>query len=309
MAQHTLDWQATFPEECRGGAVTVGNFDGVHRGHAALIAETRRHAHEFRAPAVALTFDPHPFELLRPGQAQPLLTTTANRVRLLHELGADHVMVLHTTSSLLALSAADFFERVLRERLAVRAVVEGASFGFGHNRAGNVETMAQLCRTADLTFTVVPPVRVGDVVVSSSRVRAALLRGDVTEAAALLGRPYRVVGTVVVGEKRGRTIGFPTANLNRLQTLAPADGVYAVRAVVGDKTYAGAANLGPNPTFGENARKIEVHLLDFGEDLYGSTLAVDFVRRLRDTRPFASVAELIEQLRRDVAEARSACVV
>ncbi len=304
MAQHSLEWQETFPETCRGGAIAVGNFDGVHRGHAALIAELCRQARALRGPAVALTFDPHPLELLRPGQTLPPLTTTADRVRLLQELGADEVIVLRTTKSLLDLVPTDFFERVLRERLAVRAVVEGVNFGFGRNREGNVETMARLCRDADLAFTVVPPIRVGESAVSSSRIRAALSVGDVAEAAALLGRPHRLIGTVGEGARRGRTIGFPTANLDQLQTLAPADGVYAVRVPLGDEAYSGAANVGPNPTFGEQARKVEVHLIDYEGDLYGQTLAVDFIRRLRDTRPFASAAELVEQLRRDVEQAR-----
>ena len=150
MAQHTLEWQDTFPESCRGGVVAIGNYDGVHRGHAALIAELRRQARDLPGPAVALTFDPHPLELLRPGQSQPLLTTTADRVRLLHDLGADHVIILRTTPSLLGLSASDFFDRVLRERLASRAVVEGVNFGFGRKREGNVETLARLCAKAFL---------------------------------------------------------------------------------------------------------------------------------------------------------------
>ena len=305
MAQHSLEWQDTFPEACRGGAVAVGNFDGVHRGHAALLAELRRQARELGGPAVALTFDPHPLELLRPDQLMPPLTTVPERVRLLHELGADHVVLLRTTPSLLALSPAEFFDRVLRERLAVRAVVEGRNFRFGRKREGDVETLARLCREAGVACTVVPPLLAGATAVSSSGVRAALLSGDVAEAAALLGRPYRLTGMVGTGARRGRTIGFPTANLERLETLVPADGVYSVRATVDDSTYRGAANVGTNPTFGEKARKVEVHLIDFAGDLYERPLAVDFVRRLRDTRPFASVQELVEQLRRDVEQARA----
>jgi riboflavin kinase/FMN adenylyltransferase len=309
MAQHTLEWQDPFPEACRCGAVAIGNFDGVHRGHAALIAELRQQATDVGGPAVAVTFDPHPMELLRPGQAQLPLTTVADRTRLLHELGADQVVTLHTTSSLLGLSAAEFFDRVVRERLSARGVVEGMNFGFGRNREGNIETLAHLCREADIAFTVVPPLRVGDTEVSSSRIRSGLLRGDVAEAAALIGRPHRLVGVVTVGARRGRMIGFPTANLDRLQTLTPADGVYAVRASVGDVAYAGAANIGPNPTFGDQARKVEVHLIGFTGELYDRTLAVDFIRRLRDTRPFGSAADLVEQLRRDVEQARQAVPV
>ncbi|HEY7428287.1 MAG TPA: bifunctional riboflavin kinase/FAD synthetase [Gemmataceae bacterium] len=304
MAAHTIDWQAMPPDECRAGAVTVGNFDGVHRGHAALLAELRRQARAVNGPAVALTFDPHPIELLRPGQSPPQLTTPEDRARLLHELGAEHVLVLRVTQEMLALRAAEFFAQVLQERLHTRALVEGPNFGFGRGREGNVQTLAQLCIPAGIQLAVVPPVVLEGVEISSSRVRSLLATGSVREAAALLGRPYRLHGTVGVGERRGRKLGFPTANLEQLRTLAPGDGVYAVRLAAQGELWAGAANIGPNPTFGENARKVEVHLIEFHGDLYGQPLAVDFVERLRDTRPFATIEELVEQLRRDIQEAR-----
>jgi riboflavin kinase/FMN adenylyltransferase len=304
MATHTVDWRETPPGSCRGGVVTIGNFDGVHRGHASLLAEVRAQAQRLDGPAVALAFDPHPLRVLRPGHDLPLLTTPDDRARLLHENGADQVVVLRATPDLLALTATEFFGLVVRERLAARALVEGTSFGFGHNREGTVATLARLCSPAGVGLTVLPPLRLNGVEVSSSRVRAALERGDVVEAALLLGRPYRLHGTVGTGQRRGQTLGFPTANLEQLRTLAPGDGVYAVRAHVGNNPWPAAANVGPNPTFGEGARKIEVHLIGFQGDLYGQPLAVDFLRRLRDTRPFAGVAELTEQLRRDVEQAR-----
>jgi riboflavin kinase/FMN adenylyltransferase len=304
MATHTVGWREVPPAVCRGGAVAVGNFDGAHRGHAALLATLRQQARAVDGPAVALTFDPHPVELLRPGQAPPLLTTPEDRARLLHELGADHVLVLCTDHAMLGLSAKEFFEQILRQRLAARALVEGVNFGFGHNREGNVETLTELCRPAGVGLTVVPPVLIDGREVSSSRIRAALEGGGVEEAAALLGRPYRVQGRVTVGRRRGATLGFPTANLEQVPTLVPGDGVYAVRVPRGGAVWPGAANVGPNPTFGEHARKVEVHLIGFAGDLYGEALAVDFVRRLRDTRPFGSAAELVEQLRRDVEQAR-----
>jgi riboflavin kinase/FMN adenylyltransferase len=304
MATLTIDWHEMPPAAVRGGAVAIGNFDGVHRGHAALVGELRERARAVPGPAVALTFDPHPQELLRPGQAPPPLTTPDDRSRLLHEAGADHVLILRATTALLALSAAEFFDQVIRERLDARALVEGVNFGFGHNREGNVETLARLCRPAGLSLTVVPPLVLDGLAVSSSRVRAALLRGDVGEAALLLGRPYRLHGTVGTGRRRGQTLGFPTANLDRPPTLVPGDGVYAVRVLVAGAVWPGAANVGPNPTFGENARKVEAHLIGFSGDLYGQPVAVDFVHRLRDTRPFGGPAELVEQLRRDVEQAR-----
>jgi riboflavin kinase/FMN adenylyltransferase len=218
----------------------------------------------------------------------------------LHDLGADHVLVLRTTHDLLALTAAEFFARVVQQRLAARALVEGVNFGFGRNREGNIDTLAQLCRAAGMPLTIVPPLLADGAEVSSSRVRSLLLRGAVAEVADLLGRPYRLHGTVGTGQRRGQTIGFPTANLDRVETLIPGDGVYAVRAPLGEAVWPGAANVGPNPTFGEQARKVEVHLIGFQGDLYGRPLAVDFVQRLRDTRRFGSAAELVEQLRRDV---------
>jgi riboflavin kinase/FMN adenylyltransferase len=304
MASQTIDWRDVPPGPCRAGAVAVGNFDGAHLGHASLLAALRDQARSLPGPAVALTFDPHPHDLLRPGQSSPPLTTLPDRLRLLQELGVDHVLVLHTTPDLLALSASDFFTEVLRRRLAARALVEGPNFGFGRNREGNVELLARLCRAAGVGLTVVPPLRLAGAEVSSSRVRAALLRGDVAEAAALLGRPYRLHGTVGVGQRRGRALGFPTANLERLATVVPGDGVYAVRAWAGEASWPGAANVGPNPTFGEQARKVEAHLIGFQGDLYGQPLALDFLGRLRDTRPFASPADLVEQLRRDAEQAR-----
>ena len=306
MATLTLDWNQTPPAEYRGGALTIGNFDGVHYGHAAFVAEVGRQARLVHGPALAMTFDPHPLQILRPDLFQPILTTTADRAELLHACGADHVLILRTTPPLLQLSAAEFFQFVIRDRLDARALVEGPNFGFGRNREGNVDTLATLCRQVQIGFTQVSPVGIAGKPVSSSRVRAALVRGAVREAAELMGRPYRLRGTVGTGRKRGRTLGFPTANLEQLETLAPGDGVYATRTLLGQQPWPGAANIGPNPTFGEQARKVEVHLIGFAGELVGQILAIDFIDRLRDTRPFGSPAELVEQLQRDIEQAKQA---
>ncbi|HLJ94653.1 MAG TPA: bifunctional riboflavin kinase/FAD synthetase [Gemmataceae bacterium] len=305
MTIHTLAWDEMPPASSRGGAVTIGNFDGVHRGHAALLVEVRRQAEAVRGPAVALTFDPHPLQLLRPEQFQPVLTTTAERAELLQACGAEQVLILRTTTALLHLNASDFFHHVLHERLAARALVEGVNFGFGRNREGTVDTLATFCRQTGTALTIVPPVVWNGQPISSSRVRNALKRGAVREAAELLNRPYRLRGTVATGLQRGRTLGFPTANLERIETLCPADGVYAVRVHRGREHWPGAANIGPNPTFREMGRKVEVHLIHFQGDLVGQVLAVDFLERLRDTRPFAGVAELTAQLRQDVEKAEA----
>ena len=304
MAVYTIDWEALPPAYCRGGAVSIGNFDGVHRGHAALLAELLRQAAAMHGPAVALTFDPHPIELLRPGQSPPQLTATEDRSRLLLEQGADHILVLRATHELLALRAAEFFAEVIQKRLEARALVEGSNFGFGRGREGDVATLTTLCEPARIRLTVVPPVILDGIEVSSSRVRSALTTGNVREAEFLLGRSYRLHGIVGTGQRRGQKLGFPTANLEQMKTLVPGEGVYAVRVPHEGQVWPGAANIGPNPTFGEDARKVEIHLIGFQGDLYGRALAVDFVERLRETRSFKGVAELVEQLRCDIEQAR-----
>ena len=304
MPTAVLDWTGGPPPGFAGGAVTVGNFDGVHRGHRELVAAAARLAKAVGGPAVAVTFDPPPYQVLVPAAPpRPPLTTLADRAGLLHAAGADHVVVLRTTRELLGLTPEEFFRAVVGRVLGARAVAEGYDFRFGRDRAGDTATLRRLCETAGLGFEEVPPLNDGGEPVSSSRVRAAIVAGDVAAAAGLLGRPYRIAGTVVGGARRGRTIGFPTANLDNVPTVVPGTGVYAVRAMVDGVTWPAAANVGPNPTFGEDARKIEVHLIGFGGDLYGQKIAAEFVAKLRDTRPFGGVDELAGQLRRDVAAA------
>ncbi|HKA06272.1 MAG TPA: bifunctional riboflavin kinase/FAD synthetase [Gemmataceae bacterium] len=305
MAVVRLRLHESAPGPVRAGVVAVGNFDGVHRGHAALIANARELAGK-SGTVVAVTFDPHPLVLLAPERYQPPLTTAADRARLLQEVGADHAVVLQTTPELLKLSPAGFFQTILRESLGARGLVEGFNFRFGRDRAGSNETLRSLCAAAVIPFLEVPAFILDGRPVSSSRVRDALGSGDIASATELLGRPHRLAGIVGTGAQRGRTIGFPTANLERVETLLPADGVYAVQVTASHGRFAGAAHIGPNATFGENARTVEVHLLDFSSDLYGQTLAVDFIARLRGTKAFAGVDELVEQIRRDVAEARRA---
>jgi riboflavin kinase/FMN adenylyltransferase len=305
MATEILNWDEPPPARCRDGALAIGNFDGVHRGHQALLAELRRQAGRISGPAVVLTFDPHPLQILRPERFQPLLTTVDYRAALLQQHGADHVAVLQTTPSFLQLTAREFFTQVVGTAFRARAVIEGPNFGFGRDREGTVETLAGFCGEAGVALTVLSVLAEGGKAVSSSRVRSALVRGAVGEAAELLARPYRLRGTVGTGQKRGQGLGFPTANLQDIATLVPGDGVYAVRVHRKGDVWPGAANIGPNPTFGEQARKVEVHLIGFQGDLYGELLAVDFIDRLRDTRPFPSVAELVEQLRRDVEQAQT----
>ena len=295
---------ADLPAELRGGAVAIGNFDGVHRGHARIVERLIAKAREVAGPALVFTFDPHPVRLLRPQAAPPPLTWTDRKAELLAELGVDSLIAYPTDEALLALSPEEFFQRIVRERLAAKAMVEGPNFFFGKGRAGNIETLERLCRASGLSLDVVEPLVVGDCFVSSSRVRSLIQGGNVAEAGSLLTRPYRIRGMVTHGAGRGAKIGFPTANVDAIDTLLPALGVYAGRAIVAAGVWPAAINIGPNPTFGEHALKVEVHLIDFAGNLYGQPLEIDFLTRLRDIRPFASVEALKEQLARDVEAAR-----
>jgi riboflavin kinase/FMN adenylyltransferase len=304
MPTEDLTWLPPLPPAVRKGAVTIGNFDGVHRGHSAILSELIESAKAVHGPAVVMTFDPHPLQVLRPEKCLPNLTTTADRTAQLKASGVDEVVVIPASRALLRLTARAFFDDVIRAGLAPRALVEGPDFGFGHNREGNVRLLQQWCEETGIGMKIVPPLVLDGLPISSSRIRSALLAGDVKEAARLLGRSYRLRGIVGTGQQRGKKLGFPTANLERITTLIPGDGVYAVRVNLNSWTWPGAANIGPNPTFGENARKVEVHLIGFHGELYGRELAIEFVDRLRNTRPFAGVAELVDQLHKDIAAAK-----
>lgn len=287
-------------EELRGGYVSIGNFDGVHVGHQLMLRTLVQQATRENVPSVVLTFDPHPISLLRPSQAPPLLTTMEQRGELFESLGVEHLIIYPTDHAFLDLEPRKFFETIVRRELCAKGLVEGPNFFYGKDRAGSVETLRVASETAGIEFTVIPPVRVEGRLVSSSAVREVLLQGNVKTAAGLLGRAYAVSGEVVHGAARGRTIGFPTANLQGVATLLPRDGVYAGAVIVGGRKYRGAINLGANPTFQEEQRKFEIHILDFNGDLYGSMLSVEFIERIRDTRPFDSLQELLDQLHRDV---------
>jgi riboflavin kinase/FMN adenylyltransferase len=292
------------PADLRRGAVTIGNFDGVHRGHAKLVERLLAKAREVGGPAIVFTFDPHPVRLLRPESVPPPLTWTDRKAQLLDELGVTAVVAYPTDLDLLQLSPDGFFDRIIRQQLEARAMVEGPNFYFGRGRAGNIDTLGALCQQAGVSLEVVQPTLIGGQIVSSSRAREAIAAGDVDLARQLLTRPYRVRGMVTHGAGRGAKIGFPTANIEAIDTLLPAQGVYAAIACTLAGNWPAAVNIGPNPTFGENALKVEVHLLDFAGSLYGQPLEVDFLARFRSIQPFESVAALKTQLTQDIDASR-----
>jgi len=294
------------PADLRGGAVTIGNFDGVHRGHARIVERLLARAAEVQGPAIVFTFDPHPVRLLRPQAAPPPLTWTERKSELLAELGVAAVIAYPTDEALLSLTAREFFDRIVRQELDARAMVEGPNFFFGHARAGNIDVLRTFCVEAGIGLEVVEPLLLGSEYVSSSRVRELIATGAIEEARALLTHPYRIRGMVTHGSRRGGKIGFPTANLDAIDTLLPAEGVYAAKAIISGGAWPAAVNIGPNPTFGEHALKIEVHLIGYQGSLYGQPLEVDFLRRLRGVQTFPSLDALKQQLALDVAAAQAA---
>lgn len=287
-----------------GLALAVGNFDGVHLGHAEIVRRLRVTADRLGVPAAVLTFDPHPATIVRPGTAPAPLTTPARRADLLLALGLDAVLVQPVDKRFVALEAEAFYHDLLRGRLRARAVVEGADFRFGRGRRGDVGLLAALAATDGVVVEVVAPVAAAGTAVSSSRVRELVAAGDITAANALLTAAFRATGTVVHGAHRGAALGFPTANLAGIATLLPAAGVYAARTVLPDgRVHAAAVHIGPNASFGETAVSVEAHLVGFAGDLYGSRLDVDFLARLRDTRRFDVIDDLVAQMRSDVEAA------
>lgn len=293
------------PPSARGGAVAIGNFDGVHLGHRRIVEQLLQRSREVNGPAVVFTFDPHPVRLLRPHESPPPLTWTERKAQLLKELGVDWIVAYPTDQELLQLSAQEFFSQIVVDALAARAMVEGPNFFFGHNREGNVELLRNLTMAAGMSLDVVKPVELDGDLVSSSLCRKRISEGDVAAAARMLTHPYRIRGMVTHGAGRGAQLGFATANLEAIDTLLPAPGVYAGLAwKSGQAGWPAAINIGPNPTFGEHALKVEVHLIDREESLYGEPLEVEFLAKLRDVMTFQSTEQLVAQLHADVAEAR-----
>lgn len=293
------------PSSLRGGALTIGNFDGVHQGHKVIIDQLKRHADQLNGAAIVFTFDPHPVRVLRPEQTPPPLTWTNRKADLLAELGVDAVIAYPTDRELLSLTYEEFFQQIVLEQLGARAMVEGPNFYFGHQRAGTIQRLDELCQKNGVQLEIVQPKMETETLISSSRIRELIRVGDVDEACRLLTRPYRIRGMVTHGAARGARIGFPTANLDAIDTLIPAMGVYAGRTYVQGRSHWSAIHIGPNPTFGEDHPKVESHILDFEGSIYGDAIEVDFISRLRDIQQFASAQQLTDQLKRDVDATRA----
>lgn len=297
------------PTDWGRSVVTVGVFDGVHRGHQQLIGTAVERARARGLPTVLVTFDPHPAELVRPGSHPARLTSLRRRAELVAELGVDAFCVLPFTPELARTEAPEFAHEVLVERLHAAAVVVGRNFTFGHRAAGDVALLTRLGERFGFAVEglelISDPAIDGGITFSSTYIRACIDAGDVAAAAAALGRPHRVEGVVVHGDRRGRDLGFPTANLATAPyTALPADGVYAGRFAIGGRLLPAAISVGTNPTFSGRVRTIEAYVLDVDEDFYGHEVAVDFEHHLRGQERFDDVDGLVAQMNRDVVTTR-----
>jgi riboflavin kinase/FMN adenylyltransferase len=279
--------------------LALGNFDGLHRGHLKIIERVKRGAAERGGTPMAMTFDPHPPRIVRPDKAPQLLMTTQQRLEALHQAGLQAVAVVRFTHDLSQWDAETFVRRVLVDWLRVAEVWVGANFLFGHDRQGNFSLLRSLGHTYGFRADKIDPVRYRDFIVSSTRVRRLVSEGRVDEAGALLGRVYAIEGIVVEGRRRGRELGFPTANLQTDNELIPPHGVYATIATIDGVQYGAVTNIGTRPTFGETVATVETHILGDVGDLYGRTIRVAFVQRLRDERRFEDVDALRIQIDAD----------
>lgn len=288
----------------RPTVVTVGAFDGLHIGHQQIIQRLIDHARETGRLSAVVTFHPHPRAVLRPWLSPKVLTTPGEKAVLLAQMGLDILVLVGFTPQLARMPARDFV-RLLRERLQMEELWVGRDFALGRGREGDVPALQAMGDDLGFAVKVFEPVTVEGRPVSSTEVRELLATGQVDEARRLLGRPYSIAGEVVGGARRGRCLGFPTANLAvRPERALPPDGVYAVYAVVGNERLPAVANIGERPSFNTGQRAIEVHILDYSGDLYGRDLAVEFLRRLRAEQRFSDVCQLVEQISRDVEQAR-----
>lgn len=290
----------------KGTVVTVGTFDGVHLGHWTVLQEIRARAQAADRRSILVTFDPHPLRIVRPEHAPLLLTTPVEKKEILAESGLDYAVFITFTVALSRYEPRRFVEEILVGRLGVEELVIGYDHGFGRDREGDPRTLQAIGSELGFDVDVVPPVEAEGGPVSSSRIRRMVLDGQMGAARACLGRPYSLRGIVVRGDGRGRGLGFPTANLRVAERdkLIPPQGIYAVRGILRSGTYGGALHLGPRPTFKGSPPTIELHLLDFDEDVYGEEVRVDFIEFLRPIEPFSTIQALVDQIREDVGAAR-----
>lgn len=303
---HSVTWPDQIAGLEQGSCVTIGNFDGVHIGHQRLIARVRDRAASLGVPSVVITFEPHPLRFFTGRKTPPFITLYAQRAELIASLGVDYLLNLEFNQVLADMAPEAFVRQILVDGLLVRDLVIGYDYAFGKGRSGDYALLSVLGRMWGFAVEQMEPVMVDAAIVSSTRIRDLVEAGDVWSARPLLGRFYRVAGTVIHGQNRGgRLLGFPTANVHLLDELFPKIGVYCCWAEVDGQVHPAVANIGYNPTFGNTILSVEVHILDLNADLYGRQLKVHFVQRLRGERKFASLENLKIQISKDIALSRT----
>lgn len=286
--------------------LTIGNFDGQHLGHQALVRKVVERAGQIGGVPMVLTFDPHPIEVLRPGSFHKYLSDDSEREAFFARLGIAELIVLSFTVELASMLPAEFVEKVLRKGLGIRKLLVGENFVFGKGRSGNIHALTSLGEKSDFTVEPIPPIVLGSDIVSSTRIRRCLGNGNVLEAAQCLGRPYRLRGPVIPGAGRGAKLGWPTANIRpSLHRVFPADGIYATRTMVDGEARHSISYIGSRPTFQENERFLEVHIFDQNISLYGKVVTVEFIDYVRSDQAFTSVEALLAQMERDGERART----
>ena len=285
--------------------LTIGNFDGVHRGHLALFDKVKKLARDIQGQSVVMTFEPHPIKVVKPGNGPPLITPVEQKLKLISSAGIDVIVCLPFNKEFASISASDFVVELLVKKIGVKEIVVGYDYSFGSDRLGNIDLLKHMGDDLGFKVHVVEPIHLDDILVSSTSIRNLIREGKLPEAKMLLGRDYQITGIVKTGMGRGgKILGFPTANLTPVDELIPKKGVYAVKAYIHDNEHNGVCNIGVNPTFGGTSLSIETHILDFSGDIVGEKFTIKFISRLRDEVTFKSKDDLASQIEKDVVEAK-----
>lgn len=293
------------PSTLHGAYVTIGNFDGVHMGHQYIFKKLRSEARAAGSPSVVITFDPHPKMIIHPERTPfYLISTPQEKIDLIQKLGIDALIIIPFSLEFAQTTATEFVCGILWEKLRLKKIFIGHDYSFGRGKEGNETFLKEFGDKLGFSVEVINAYNIGNIIISSTKIRNTLLAGDVKTAAALLGRPYNLGGTVVEGHHRGEGLGFPTANIEPTKVLIPSEGVYAAFGSLEGKTYRAVLNIGLNPTFGDEKLTIEVFLLDFHDRIYGKYLEVFFIDKLRDEIKFSGPEALIQQIKHDVARAK-----
>ena len=291
----------------KNAAITIGNFDGVHIGHQALFHEVIEKAHAIDGTSIAMTFDPHPIRVLKRNNTPPLITLQEQKSELIERSGMQVLICIPFTKQFASLSAEDFIKNLLIDKIGMKAIIVGGDYTFGKNREGNLAVLKSFASQLDYEVIVADWIKAAQNVsdrISSTKIRELVMAGEVKPARKMLGRHYQIRGLVVKGRDRGgKLLGIPTANINLQDELCPKTGIYAVTVEYHNRLYRGVANIGYSPTFDDNEFTVEVHLLDFSENIYGEKIRVNFIERIRDEKKFADISELKDQINRDIKTA------